>query len=207
MRLSALGTAHSCSEPTSGDVPVPLPLPNALDVVDGSAADVELAETASEFEESACGATAVSTGTDADALVVEVEDVLVVEVPPDDVPDVLEPNDAPVLPIATVPAPVMPVALEPVAAVPVALVADVVVRPALVPALVAEPPVLADEPPGPVAPAVVAPLLVDDVAPPDVDVPDVEDVPYDDVEGDDIDAGDAVGAGEDGDDVVADDGS
>jgi hypothetical protein len=138
-------------------VPVPLPLPNALDVVDGSAADVELAESASEFEESACGATAVSTGTDAEALVVEFEDVLAVEVLPDDVLDVLEPNAAPVLPVVAMPLAVALAALEPVAALPVAAVPDVfVIEPVVV-----------------VEPVVVLPVAIVDVAEPEFDVPDV----------------------------------
>lgn len=136
-------------------MPVPLPLPNALDVVDGSAADVELAESASEFEESACGATAVSTGTDAEALVVD--DELVVELLPDDALDVLDPNAVELA------------ALEPVAALPV-----VVVRDALLPAAFAEEPaVFVAEPVVVVEPVVVLPVAVVDVAEPEVDVPDV----------------------------------
>ncbi len=136
-------------------MPVPLPLPNALDVVDGSAADVELAESASEFEDSACGATAVSTGTDAEALVVEVDDELVVELLPDDVLDELEPNAVELA------------ALEPVAALPVD------VRDPLLPAEFAEEPAaFVAETAVVVEPVVVLPVAVVDVAEPEVDVPD-----------------------------------
>jgi hypothetical protein len=55
-------------------VPVPLPLPNALDDVDGITAAVELAEVASAFDDAVCAVTAASTGTVAVAFVDEDDD-------------------------------------------------------------------------------------------------------------------------------------
>jgi hypothetical protein len=67
-RLSALGTAHSASAPTNGDVAIPLPLPYALELTEGIAAALLLAAAAAEFDDDICGVTGESTGTLAAAL-------------------------------------------------------------------------------------------------------------------------------------------
>jgi hypothetical protein len=123
--LSAVGTAQFSSEPTNGDVDVPDPLPNALELTEGCAVSDAVPDEVALVAVVVCGVIAGSVGTVICALsLVRLE-------PAAAVPDVV---DAPAELEATVPVPplvVTPLVVAPFVAAVLPAVDDVAAVPLL----------------------------------------------------------------------------